>query len=81
MPLWTGLVDNWTHRGIRTLLFLPQTNLGEMDSFSRMLNLPRNLSAAEWSARFAEHRILGIRVNAPLRHRPTAGLATRLFPR
>jgi hypothetical protein len=73
---WTGLVDNWNRRGIRTLLFLPQTNLGEMDSFGRMLNLPRNLSDAEWSARFAEYRILGIRVNVPLRQRPTAGLAT-----
>ncbi len=73
---WTGLVDNWNRRGIRTLLFLPQTNLGEMDSLSRMLNLPRNLSDAEWSARFAEYRILGIRVNVSLRQRPTAGLAT-----
>ena len=73
---WTGLVDNWNRRGIRTLLFLPQTNLGEMDSFSRMMNLPRNLSDAEWSARFAEYRIVGIRVNVPLRQRPTPGLAT-----
>ncbi len=73
---WTGLIDNWKRRGIRTLLFLPQTNLGEIDSFSRMLNLPRNLSDAEWSARFAEFRILGIRVNVPLRQRPTAALAT-----
>ena len=73
---WTGLIDNWKRRGIRTLLFLPQTNLGEIDSFSRMLNLSRNLSDAEWSSRFAEFRILGIRVNVPLRQRPTAALAT-----
>jgi hypothetical protein len=73
---WTGLVDNWKRRGIRTLLFLPQTNLGEMDAFSRMLNLPRNLSDSEWSTRFAEYRILGIRVNVPLRQQPAAGLAT-----
>lgn len=73
---WTGLVDNWKRRGIRTVLFLPQTNLGEMDAFGRMLNLPRNLSDAEWSARLAEYRILGIRVNVPLRQRPTAALAT-----
>jgi hypothetical protein len=73
---WTGLLDNWKRRGIRTLVFLPSTNLTEMDAFSRMLNLPRNLSDAEWSARFAESRILGIRVNVPVRQRPTAALAT-----
>jgi PilZ domain-containing protein len=73
---WTGLVDNWKRRGIRTLLFLPQTNLGELDALSRLLNLPRNLSDSEWSARLAEYRILGIRVNVPLRQRPTAALAT-----
>jgi len=73
---WTGLVDNWKRRGIRTLLFLPQTNLGELDALSRMLNLPRNLSDAEWLARLAEFRVLGIRVNVPLRQRPTAALAT-----
>jgi hypothetical protein len=81
MPLeinaaWTGLVDNWKRRGIRTLLFFPQTNLGELDALSRMLNSPRNLSDAEWFARLAEFRILGIRVNVPLRQRPTAALAT-----
>ena len=73
---WTGLIDNWKRRGIRTLEFLPSTNLGEIDALSRMLNFPRNLSDSEWSARFAENRILGIRVNAPLRQRPTAALAT-----
>jgi hypothetical protein len=73
---WTGLIDNWKRRGIRTLLFLPSTNLGEIDALSRMLNLPRNLSDAEWSARFAENRVLGIRVNVSLRQRPTPALAT-----
>jgi hypothetical protein len=73
---WTGLVDSWKRRGIRTLLFLPQTNLGELDALSRMLNSQRNLSDSEWLARLAEFRILGIRVNVPLRQRPTAALAT-----
>lgn len=73
---WTGLVDNWKRRGIRTLLFLPQTNLGELDALSRILNSSRNFSDAEWLARLAEFRILGIRVNVPLRQRPTAALAT-----
>jgi hypothetical protein len=73
---WTGLIENWKRRGIRTLVFLPSTNLGEIDALSRMLNLPRNLSDSEWSARFAENRILGIRANVPLRQRPTAALAT-----
>jgi len=73
---WTGLVDSWKRRGIRSLLFLPQTNLGELDALSRLVNLARSLSDAEWTARFAEHRIAGIRVNVPLRQRPTAALAT-----
>ncbi len=73
---WAGLVENWKRRGIRTLLFLPQTNLGELDALSRLLNSPRNLSDTEWFARLAEFRILGIRVNVPLRQRPTAALAT-----
>jgi hypothetical protein len=73
---WTGLIDSWKRRGIRTLVFLPSTNLGEIDALSRMLNLPRNLSDAEWAARFTENRILGIRVNVSLRQRPTPALAT-----
>jgi|CZKC01.1.fsa_nt_gi hypothetical protein len=73
---WTGLVDNWKRRGIRSLLFFPQTNLGELDALSRLLNLPRNLSDVEWSTAFAENRIVGIRVNVPLRQRPTAAFAT-----
>jgi hypothetical protein len=72
---WMGLADNWKRRGIRTLSVLPQTNLGELDALSRIVNLPRTLSDAEWTACLAEHRILGIRVNDPLRQRPTAALA------
>jgi len=73
---WTELADNWKRRGIRTLLVFPRTNLAELDAFSRMVNQPRSFSDAEWSARLAENRILGIRVNDPLRQRPTAALAT-----
>jgi hypothetical protein len=73
---WTGLVGNWNRRGIRTLFVYPRTNLGELDTLSRLVNLPRSFSDTEWSARLAENRILGIRVNDPLRLRPTGGLAT-----
>jgi hypothetical protein len=73
---WTGLADNWNRRGIRTLFVFPRTNLGELDTLSRLVNLPRSLSDAEWSARLAENRIFGIRLNDPLRLRPSGGLAT-----
>jgi hypothetical protein len=73
---WTGLVDHWKRRGIRSLLFLPQTSLGELDALSRTLNLSRSLSDSEWSARLADCRIHGIRVNVSLRQRPTAALVT-----
>ncbi|MGH9592089.1 MAG: hypothetical protein ACRD5L_03290, partial [Bryobacteraceae bacterium] len=60
---WETLAEDWTRRGIRSLLFLPQTNLGELDAFARLLNATRPHLGTDWAARLAEQRVFGIRAN------------------
>lgn len=73
---WAGVAESWSARGIRSVLFLPRTNLGELDSFGRLMNETGQRKGDDWPARLAEQRIFGIRVNVPLRQRPGTVLAT-----
>ena len=73
---WSGTGKSWARCGISSLQFLPQTNLGDLDELGRLMNAAGPRNAEEWPARIAERRIMGIRVNLPLRHRVGAVLAT-----
>jgi hypothetical protein len=72
---WAGIAEDWARRGITSVTFLPQTNIGELDSFARLLNESRTNNPDEWPARLAAQDISGIRVNVPLRQRPGTVLA------
>jgi hypothetical protein len=73
---WAGTGKSWARCGISSLQFLPQTNLGDLDELGRLMNAAGPRTAEEWPARIAERRILGIRVNLPMRQRVGAILAT-----
>ncbi len=74
------LAEDWSRRGLRSLIFLPSTNLGELDSLARLWHAAGNWTGPrafeDWPTQFAALRIAGIRANAPLRQRPGTILAT-----
>ena len=78
-PLGT-VAEEWRRRGLRSLIFLPSTNLSELDSLARLWHAAVNWTgpraADEWSTQFAAMRIAGIRANVPLRQRTGTILAT-----
>jgi hypothetical protein len=85
VPLEAGessatLAADWTRRGLRSLIFLPSTNLGELDSLARLWHAAGNWAGPrafdDWPTQFAALRIAGIRANVPLRQRPGTILAT-----
>jgi hypothetical protein len=77
---WATLDEDWRRRGLRSLIFLPSTNLSELDSLARLWHTAVNWTGPramdEWSTQFAALRIAGIRANVPLRQRPGTILAT-----
>lgn len=73
---WIGVVENWTRCGVRSLLFLPETHLGELEAMACLMNDARSQGENQWAARLAEQRIFGIRVNVPLRQSQGTILAT-----
>jgi len=73
---WAATAKNWARCDISSLQFLPQTNLGELDEMARLMNAAGPADSSAWPRRLGEHRIFGIRVNAPLRHRAGSILAT-----
>jgi hypothetical protein len=74
------LAADWTRRGLRSMIFLPSTNLGELDSLARLWHAAGNWTGArtfdEWATQFTALRIAGIRANVPLRQPPGTILAT-----
>jgi hypothetical protein len=74
------VAEDWRRRGLRSLIFLPSTNLSELDSLARLWHTAVNWTgpraADEWSTQFAAMRIAGIRANVPLRQRTGTILAT-----
>jgi hypothetical protein len=74
------LVADWTRRGLRSLIFLHSTNLGELDLLARLWHTAGGLAGPrefiDWPAQFATLRIAGIRANVPLRQPPGTILAT-----
>ncbi len=77
---WATLVEDWSRRGLRSLIFLPSTNLSELDSLARLWHAATNWTgpraSEDWPTQFAALRIAGIRANVPLRQRPGTILAT-----
>jgi hypothetical protein len=77
---WATLAEDWSRRGLRSLIFLPSTNLSELDSLARLwhtaVNWPGPRALEDWPAQFIAFRITGIRANVPLRQRPGTILAT-----
>jgi hypothetical protein len=77
---WATLAEDWTRRGLCSLIFLPSTNLSELDSLARLWHAAGNWPGArtieDWPTQFAALRIVGIRANVPLRQRPGTILAT-----
>ncbi len=74
--VWAGLAENWTQRGLISLVFTPQTNLGELDILTRLLNGSHPRTEQEWQARMAEDGVVGIRANVPMRQPQGTILAT-----
>ncbi|HEX2711776.1 MAG TPA: PilZ domain-containing protein, partial [Candidatus Acidoferrales bacterium] len=67
--------------GITSLIFLPETNLGELDKLAQSVNsflqrgrAPR-VKGLDWRKWTLEHRVFGIRVNTPPERKVNAVLA------
>jgi hypothetical protein len=77
---WATLAEEWSRRGLRSLIFLPSTNLSELDSLARLWHTATNWtgprSIEDWPTQFTALRIASIRANVPLRQRPGTILAT-----
>jgi hypothetical protein len=77
---WATLGEDFSRRGLRSLTFLPSTNLSELDSLARLWHAAGNWTGPrafeDWPTQFAALRIAGIRANVPLRRRPGTILAT-----
>lgn len=73
---WSGLAESWAQRGLHSLVFTPQTNLGELDILARLLNGSHPRTEQEWQARLMEDGVAGIRANVPLQQPQGAILAT-----
>jgi hypothetical protein len=74
------VAEDWRRRGLRSLIFLPSTNLGELDSLARLWHAAVNWTgpgtSEDWPTQFSAMRIAGIRANVPLRQRTGTILAT-----
>jgi len=72
--------------GVTLLVFLPETNLGELDVLARLLNsilsgedAQRHREAhrpEEWHAKLVKHKLSGIRVNTPIQRQVDTALAS-----
>src|SRR5713226_8512795 len=79
---FSELAQDLARCGVTSLVFFPETNVGELDTLAQLLNssalkaAPARPSAAQdWPARFAEHRIAGIRVNVLIERQVETRLA------
>ncbi len=77
----SALAEELSRGGITSLAFLPETNLGELDTLVQGLNSSLQKVRARgagqtWAAWCVEHHISGIRVNAPLERKVDTILAT-----
>ena len=73
---WKTLAAQLHACGIHSLAFLPETNLGELDTLALLLKPTKAMRAGlDWPALLAEHQVTGIRVNAPAERQMDAVLA------
>jgi hypothetical protein len=78
-----GLAEELLRSGICSLMFSPQTNVGELDQFAHeMSRVPRNATPGDTASRKAwdkwlrERQIVGIRLNVPTERRDSLLLAS-----
>lgn len=77
-----ALAEELGRCGIASLVLLPETHLGELDTFAHLMNsqdtLTRNRAAVvpNWTALIRQHRIVGIQVNTPIKRRDDTVLAS-----
>ena len=76
-----ALAQAFSRCGITSLLFLPKTNLGELDSLAQSVNsfiqrarAPR-AQGPDWHKWAVDHRVSGIRVNTPPERKVDSALA------
>ena len=67
---WNALAQDLTRCGITSLIFQPQTNLGELNLLADLVNAAlgnatRCAPSPNWPARLAEHDVTGIVANEP----------------
>jgi hypothetical protein len=73
---WKTLAAQLHACGIHSLAFLPETNLGELDTLALLLKPTKAMRAGlDWPALLAEHQVTGIRLNAPAERQMDAVLA------
>jgi len=72
-----ALAEELSRCGVTSLVFLPETNLGELDILSRLLK-PFKTPRPDWPPRLAEHSISGIRVNTSVQRKVDTTLASLL---
>lgn len=70
-----ALAEELSRCGVASLIFLPETNLGELDVLARLLR-PLKAPRQDWPARLAEHHVFGIRVNTPIQRKVDTTLAS-----
>jgi hypothetical protein len=77
------LAEELLRSGICSLLFTPQTNVGELDLFAHeMSRVPRSATPGDttsrmvWDKWIREHRVIGIRLNVPTERRDSLLLAS-----
>jgi len=83
-----GLADTLASAGVRSLTFLPRTNLGELALLAAAIEATcrlagqsrggRNAAGRDWPAWVSEHRVTGIRVNARIERSDDTVLASLL---
>ena len=78
-----ALAEDFLRSGICSLLFTPQTNVGELDLFAHeMSRVPRSATPGDTTSRMVwdkwvrEHRVIGIRLNIPTERRDSLLLAS-----
>ncbi len=77
----SALAERLSRSGITSLVFLPETNLGEIDRLAHSVNSAlqragrRGPQRSDWPEWSAEHHISGIRVNTPLERKVDSALA------
>lgn len=76
--------DSIVRRGIVTMVFLPQTHLGELGTLAQLLgNAPLEMGGgdapADWSGLLNEYGIGGIRINVPVDEKRADSVLTTLL--